>query len=67
MQEEVCLINIGPQQRRKRLNFGLFMLAAGSAQAALLLFTGFSRWLRLLLFVPFSLAGYGIFQAREKT
>ena len=67
MAEEVCSINIGPKQRRKRLNFGLVMLALGSAGAAFLLFSGFSPWLRLFLFVPFSLAGYGIFQAREKT
>lgn len=68
MQEnEVCFINIGPKQRRKRLNFGLVMLAFGGGQAAFLLLSGLSRWLRLLLFMPFLLAGYGIFQAREKT
>ncbi|HEX2912164.1 MAG TPA: hypothetical protein VH186_15245 [Chloroflexia bacterium] len=67
MQEEVCLLNIGPKQRQKRFNFGLIMLAIGNAGAVLLLFNGFSRWLRLFLFVPFTLAGMGIFQAREKT
>lgn len=67
MTQEVCQINIGPKQRRKRLNFGLYMLAFGSAGTAGLLLSGLSRWLRLVLFVPFALAGYGIFQAKEKT
>jgi hypothetical protein len=67
MSQEVCQINIGPKQRRKRLNFGLVMLAFGGAGTALSVFPGFSRWLRLALFVPFALAGYGIFQAKEKT
>lgn len=67
MQEEFCTINIGPKQRAKRRNFGLTMLAAGIAQTTLFLFAGWSRWLRLSLFFTFTLAGYGIFQAREKT
>lgn len=59
--------NIGPEGQRTRLKGGLIALAVGIAAAAVLLFTGVSRWWRLLLFIPFWQAGLGVFQALNKT
>lgn len=59
--------NLGPREQRKRLLFGVAMLVVALALAAALLTTGAGRWWRLVLFVPFALAGHGLFQAREKT
>jgi hypothetical protein len=66
-EQDVCLQNIGPAERRKRLMFGLVTLAAGLAIGALLILTGLNHWWRLILFVPFSAGAVGFFQAREKT
>lgn len=63
--QEVCL-NIGPEQRRKRIRFGAVMLAVSAAVAALL-FSGASRWWRLGLFLPLASSAIGFFQAYEKT
>ena len=59
--------NIGPQGQRTRLIGGLVALGLGVAAAAILFFTGLSRWWRLVLFFPFWQAGLGIFQALNKT
>ncbi len=59
--------NLGPRERRRRLVFGIAMLAVALVATEALRATGVSRWWRLALFVPFALAGHGIFQAREKT
>jgi hypothetical protein len=59
--------NLGPREQRKRLIFGAAMLVVALALMAGLLATGATRWWRLALFIPFALAGHGLFQAREKT
>ena len=59
--------NLGRREQRKRLAFGLVMLVVGVTLTSVLLSTGANRWWRLLVFVPFALAGHGLFQAREKT
>lgn len=59
--------NIGPRERRKRLAFGLLMLALGAALALGAVVTGGARLRRIALAIPFWLAAIGIFQAREKT
>ena len=59
--------NLGPRERRKRFAFGLVMLVVGVTLTSVLLSTGADRWWRLLVFVPFALAGHGLFQARDKT
>jgi hypothetical protein len=63
----VCVINIGPLQRRRRRNAGVVALAAGVAlelaAAALALPAGLSLVSALLFFAGFS----GVFQARAKT
>ena len=64
---EVCIMNIGPRERRKRLRFGVLALAIGLGAFAALFLTGASLWWRLALFLPFASAGAGYFQARDKT
>jgi fatty acid desaturase len=59
--------NLGPRERRKRFIFGAAMLVVALAAAGALLAAGADRWWRLALFVPFALAGHGLFQARAKT
>ncbi len=64
---QVCAQNIGPQERRKRLLFGVGLLAATLALAAILGLAGVSRWWRLALFFPFTAAAIGPAQARART
>ncbi|HYP54611.1 MAG TPA: hypothetical protein VEQ42_13760 [Pyrinomonadaceae bacterium] len=59
--------NIGPRERRKRRLMGIAALAAGAGLAFVLVAFGAPRLARLLLFVPFWLAGLGLFQAKEAT
>ena len=63
----VCFANIGPQQQRKRMTFGLFAFAIAIGFAALLFLLDANVWWRVLLFLPFAGAGIGYFQARDKT
>ncbi|MBE2250739.1 MAG: hypothetical protein IAE78_14480 [Myxococcus sp.] len=64
---EVCLLNIGPKERSKRLRFGGLSLGVAVAALAGLLWAGASPWWHLALFVPFAGATTGFFQARRKT
>ena len=59
--------NIGPRERRKRMLMGAVMLVVAAGALAVLAATGVHRAWRLALFVPFSLAALGWFQARERT
>lgn len=67
LKQQLPAINIGAEGQRQRLTFGLIALVVGDIIAAGLIFGGANRWWRLLLFLPYALAGIGIFQAREKT
>ncbi len=62
-----CAVNIGLQERRKRLRFGVVTLALGALIAAALIGTGVNHWWRLALFLPFASGAVGIFQALDKT
>jgi len=66
-QGAVCVENIGPQERRRRLRFGIVTFIVGVAIATVLILTGVNRWWRIGLFFPFYLAAIGFFQAYEKT
>ncbi len=66
-EQVVCVENIGPAQRRKRVRFGVVMLAVSAAIAAALLLSGANRWWRLGLFFPLATSAIGFFQAYEKT
>lgn len=64
---EVCLINIGPKERRKRLGFGVVFFIISAAIAAVMLRGGASWVARLGLFLPLFASGLGYFQYRAKT
>jgi hypothetical protein len=64
---EVCIANISPRERRKRLMAGVIQFAAGLAILAALIVTGVDRLWRLPLFLVFWGAAAGYFQWRDKT
>lgn len=59
--------NLGPRESRKRLVFGLAMLALGAGLIAALVVLHVGWTWRLVLFFPFWLAALGLIEAREKT
>jgi hypothetical protein len=61
------VINIGPNERRKRLVFGIAALGVGAAIAVLLILIDAPLGWRVPLFLPFFFGALGVFQAREKT
>jgi len=66
-QGEVCLPNISPRERRKRLIGGVIQFAITLAILAALIATGADRLWRLPLFLLFWGAASGFFQWRDKT
>lgn len=65
--QEVCIANIGPKQRRHRLNGGILTFSIGIALTVALIFVGTPVWLRLLAFLPFVAGASGFWQYQEKT
>lgn len=63
----VCIANISPRERRRRLIGGVLQFAVALAVLAILTATGADRFWRLLLFLPFWGAATGFFQWRDKT
>ena len=64
---EVCIANISPAERRKRLLSGVIpFVIAGALLVWLIAINANPLW-RLPLFLPFFLAGTGFFQWRDKT
>ena len=64
---QVCIANIGPRERRKRMVSGVVGIVAGLAVGALLVASGGERWTRLVLLLPFWMGGLGVFQAQGHT
>lgn len=64
---QVCIANISPRARRKRLVGGLIQLAITLAILAVLIATGADRLWRLPLLLLFWGAATGFFQWRDKT
>ena len=64
---EVCLANISPLERRKRLRFGIIQLVITLVILAALLVTGADKLWRLPLFFMFAAAATGFYQWRDKT
>ena len=64
---DTCIANIGPQERARRMRFGVIGLVVGAALAAVMVAFGLDRWWRLGLFLVFFGAATGIFQALDKT
>lgn len=67
MEEQTCVINIGPDQRRRRRRAGVVALLVGIALAGTVWLAGVGIWARLLA-APLYFGGFnGVFQARAKT
>jgi hypothetical protein len=64
---DVCIANISPKERRKRLNFGIMQFAVGLVLLAFLLSSGADKVWRLSLFVVFASAAASVYQWRDKT
>jgi hypothetical protein len=67
MVAEVCVPNLGPRERHKRLRAGLVSLGVFLVALVVMIATGTPRAYRLLLFLPLWAAGAGVFQYLEKT
>jgi hypothetical protein len=66
-QGEVCIANISPRERRRRLASGIIPLAITPVVLGMLMRFGVNRWWRLVLLPLFWVAGSGFFQWRDKT
>jgi hypothetical protein len=64
---EVCLANISPLERQKRLRFGIVQFALSLIVLVTMLVLGVDKIWRLPLFFLFSTAAVGYFQWRDKT
>ncbi len=64
---EACVMNIGPNERKNRMRFGIVAIVLGLVGAGALLWFRVPELYRLGLFLPFWVGGIGVFQAREKT
>lgn len=64
---QVCIPNISPRERRKRLVFAVVEFGVTFTILAGLLALGASRWWRLPLFLLFWAGSSGFFQWRDKT
>ncbi len=65
--EEICVINIGPDQRRLRRRAGVVALVVGLGLAGAVWLAGIGIWARLIA-APLYFGGFnGVFQARAKT
>lgn len=64
---DVCIPNISPVERRKRLAAGVVALALALVALLILLTVDASRWWRLALLPLFWGATSGYFQWRDKT
>jgi hypothetical protein len=62
-----CIPNINREQRRRRLAFGLVVLAFSVALFFVLWLLDVSRWWRLALLPLFYAAMSGVFQWRDET
>jgi hypothetical protein len=64
---DVCVPNIGPRERRRRLIGGLVMGSIAVIAATVLVIMGTSRIWRALLVLPIGGAALGLFQVHAKT
>ncbi len=64
---EVCIANISPAERRKRLLSGIIPFVIAAALLVWLIAINANLLWRLPLFLPFFVAGIGFFQWRDKT
>jgi hypothetical protein len=62
-----CIASIGPQERARRLRFGIGAFSVSVGLAVALIVIGAPRGWRLTLFALLLIAALGFFQARDKT
>jgi hypothetical protein len=64
---DVCIANISPKERRKRLNYGIQQFVFGFVVLVVLLAAGTDKIWRLPLFIVFASAAVSCFQSYDKT
>jgi hypothetical protein len=64
---QVCIPNIGPKERAKRLRIGTAVLALGAIVAVALVLADAERAWRLMVFLPFWAGATSVWQVYEKT
>lgn len=64
---DVCIANISPKERRKRLNYGIGQFIFGFLLLAFLLLSGTDKVWRLPLFIVFASGAVSAFQSFDKT
>ncbi len=64
---EVCIANIGPKERSRRLYFGIMGFVAGAIFVIATLALEVPQWLRAFAFLPFAAGAFGFWQYKEKT
>ncbi|WKZ36568.1 MAG: hypothetical protein QY332_01340 [Anaerolineales bacterium] len=64
---DVCMPNISPKERRKRMQFGILQTVFGLAIFTAILLLGADKAWRLPLFFMFAAGASSIFQALDKT
>ena len=64
---DVCIANISPKERQRRMRFGMVQLAVTLVILVVLVVLDVDPLWRLPLFFMFSAAAAGYFQARDKT
>jgi hypothetical protein len=64
---EVCIANISPLERRKRMRFGIIQFVLSLVVLAVLVILDVNPLWRLPLLFMFGGAASGYFQARDKT
>jgi hypothetical protein len=64
---EICIANISPMERRKRLNFGIQTFLFTLVVLGVMIALNFNPLWRLPLLLLFWISASGYFQARDKT
>ena len=64
---QVCLANISPAERRKRLRFGIIQFMISLVILGAMLYFDVHKLWRLTLILPFGAAAAGFLQWRDKT
>jgi len=64
---EMCIANISPAERQKRLKFGIQQFVITLAILGVLMVLGVNHFWRLPLLLLFWAAAVGYFQAKDKT
>jgi hypothetical protein len=65
--EDVCIPNIGPRERRRRLTVGIAMFVIVVVVAVGLVLADAPRAWRLFVLFPAWVGSIGVFQVKEKT